>query len=424
MASAGAPETAGQRASVRARIAAAAPWVVRVAVGLTLLHLLDDGFRHGFAEVLLPAAAAVAIALGFPLLRPGLQAWVAFVYGAVAALDAGVHVSHLSRGGAFGLADLTGFLHAAGGIALLVVAAAIALRPKERRPPGRRWLVRIGAVVGTLATVLFLVYPLFLASYAVHKPSVRVDDATLGVPHEEVTLHTSDGLDLAASYVPSRNGAAVVLVHGAGGDRAGSIASRARMLARHGYGVLLYDARGCGNSDGRPENLAWTWPRDVRAALDYVASRPDVEAGKIGALGLSSGAETLLEAAADDRRIAAVVAEGAQAHTFAEARALPGGDGVEAVLVLGPAVAAYAALSLQLPPEPIQEQLPRIAPRPVFLIAADTSYEHAATELYRDAATGPVELWWPEDTPHTGGLKAHPREYEQRVIAFLDDALL
>jgi hypothetical protein len=47
----------------------------------------------------------------------------------------------------------------------------------------------------------------------------------------------------------------------------------------------------------------------------------------------------------------------------------------------------------------------------------------AATKRYRDAATGPVELWWPDATPHTGGLKTHPAEYERRVVAFFDESL-
>lgn len=95
-----------------------------------------------------------------------------------------------------------------------------------------------------------------------------VNAASLPRGHRELTLRTSDGIKLAASWVPTRNGAAVVLVHGSGGDRGGGIASRAGMLARHGYGVLLYDARGSGESGGRPENIGWTWPRDVEAALD------------------------------------------------------------------------------------------------------------------------------------------------------------
>jgi pimeloyl-ACP methyl ester carboxylesterase len=417
--SASAVET--HRVRLRERMALAAPAVVRAAAGLTVLHLAADGVRHGFGPVVIPSAIAVGIALAFPYLRAGLQAWLAFAYGSVATVDAGIHASHLSRGGDLTGGDLTGFLSAAGGIALLVVAAAIVLRPKAPRSRPRRWLGRIGTGGAVLLTLFFVTYPVSLATYFVHKPPVHVDDTRLGIPHTEVTLHTSDGLDLAASYVAPANGAAIVLVHGAGGDRSGSIASRAQMLVRHGYGVLLYDARGSGNSDGRPENLAWTWPRDIRAAVDFLRAQDDVRS--VGALGLSSGAEAALEAAADDERIGAVVAEGAQAHTLAEARALPGAQGVEAAAILAPVVAVYSALSLHLPPPPIQEQMPRIAPRPVFLIAADTTYEQAATKRYRDAATGPVELWWPDATPHTGGLKTHPAEYERRVVAFFDESL-
>ena len=61
------------------------------------------------------------------------------------------------------------------------------------------------------------------------RESVRPFD----LAHEDVSLHTRDGLRLAAWYVPSRNGAAVVVVHGGGGTRNGS-ERHARMLARAG----------------------------------------------------------------------------------------------------------------------------------------------------------------------------------------------
>ncbi len=67
-----------------------------------------------------------------------------------------------------------------------------------------------------------------------HKPRVVVQAADLGRPHETVTLRTRDGLDLAAWYVPSRNGAAVIAFPG----RRQPV-PHARMLVRHGYGVLL-----------------------------------------------------------------------------------------------------------------------------------------------------------------------------------------
>ncbi len=41
---------------------------------------------------------------------------------------------------------------------------------------------------------------------------------------------------------------------------------QARMLARHGYGVLLFDRRGEGRSDGDPNAWGWGGYRDVEAA--------------------------------------------------------------------------------------------------------------------------------------------------------------
>ena len=116
----------------------------------------------------------------------------------------------------------------------------------------------------------------------------------LGVPHEDVSLETSDGLDLEGWYVPSRNGAAVVVFPGRNGPQ-----RHARMLVDHGYGVLLFDRRGEGGSEGEPNAYGWGGDRDVHAAVDFLQRRPDVEPDRIGGLGLSVGGEVLLEAAAE-----------------------------------------------------------------------------------------------------------------------------
>jgi dipeptidyl aminopeptidase/acylaminoacyl peptidase len=126
----------------------------------------------------------------------------------------------------------------------------------------------------------------------------------LGARQQSVTLTTSDGIALDAAYLPSQNGAAVIVFPGTG-------SGRAEMLARHGYGVLLLDPRGQGDSEGDPNMLGWTGERDLRAAVDYLRARPDVEAERIGGLGLSVGGELMLQAAAHDDRLRAVVSEGA-----------------------------------------------------------------------------------------------------------------
>src|SRR5207253_5337280 len=103
----------------------------------------------------------------------------------------------------------------------------------------------------------------------------------LGVPYQRVSVTTSDSLELATAYVPSHNGAAVVLYPGT------TRADQARMLIRHGDGVLLLDPRGQGNSEG--DTVRWAGDRDLLAAVAYLHGRPDVDPNRIGGFGFSIG---------------------------------------------------------------------------------------------------------------------------------------
>ena len=134
--------------------------------------------------------------------------------------------------------------------------------------------------------------------------------ADKGLEYREVTALTADGVTLSAWYIPSANGAAVVLRHGAGSTRTDTL-DQAAVLAQGGYGVLMMDARGHGLSAGRAMDFGWYGDQDIRAGVDFLASQPDVDGGRIGVVGLSMGGEEAIGAAAADPRIRAVVAEGA-----------------------------------------------------------------------------------------------------------------
>jgi dienelactone hydrolase len=241
------------------------------------------------------------------------------------------------------------------------------------------------------------------------------------VPHEDVTLSTSNDLELAGWYIPSKNGAAVLLVHGGGGSREG-VAPHAAMLARNGYGVLLYDARGRGESEGRTDGYGWTWGKDISAALTYLERRPDVAPNRIGALGVSTGADVLIEATAEGADIKALVADGATARSFPDARELVGVDALPYWWGVFTAVKVFTGAA---PGRPLEELVPRIAPTPLFLISADWGIERKANRRYARAAGESTQHWQlPAGTGHTHGLRDLGRRYERRVEAFFDDALL
>ena len=66
----------------------------------------------------------------------------------------------------------------------------------------------------------------------------------------------------------------------------------------------------------------------------------------------------------------------------------------------------------------------KIAPRPVLLVAAGGfEQEIPANRVYRERGGPTTQLYELPDAAHTGGLRKHPEEYEQRTTEFLDRAL-
>lgn len=92
-------------------------------------------------------------------------------------------------------------------------------------------------------------------------------------------------------------GAAVCWVHGTGDEKAGYKWPIARALAGHGIGVLTFDLPGHGEHP-RTFSLPGALTA-VPSALAYLSGRPDVDAGRIGAMGVSLGGALLIRALAE-----------------------------------------------------------------------------------------------------------------------------
>ncbi|MDH2424376.1 alpha/beta fold hydrolase [Sphaerisporangium sp. TRM90804] len=118
----------------------------------------------------------------------------------------------------------------------------------------------------------------------------------------------------ATFFSPATGGKApaVLLAHGFGGSKRG-MRAEAERLARQGYAVLTWSARGFGASGGQ---IALNSPdyevKDVRQLVDWLAARPEVLLDapgdpRLGAAGGSYGGAITLMAAAYDRRIDAIV---------------------------------------------------------------------------------------------------------------------
>ena len=265
----------------------------------------------------------------------------------------------------------------------------------------------------------FVVFPTLFAVDFLAKP--RAADRSGGAwdcRTRASTFPADDGVRLSGWYVPSRNGAAIVLVHGGGGDRQGTIL-HARMLAKAGYGVLLYDARGRGESAGHENAAGWQWDRDVRGAVSFLTSRG---IDHIGLLGLSTGAEAVVTEAASDKRVEAVVADGLQARTAADASHLPSAIGSRSSPASPSPASRSGSHAANRNRRPLIDVVHEVARTRPLLLIATIAFEREIDRVYTRGTK--AQLWELPTSAHTKGLQDHPITYAQRVLSVFNQALL
>lgn len=401
-----------------------------LAVVVIGVHLVDDNFLQPAAGVsaadhlvsgLVPLAILGVAAACYARVRAGARSVMAIALGLfgviVGGVEAGYYSLHVGPSGD----DFSGWLTIPAGV-LLIGVGTVGLWRSRRRTPNPWWRnLRRLLLVGVGVVALYEVaLPVGVAYMATHTARAVVPEPDLGAAHEDVTLRTSDGLSLEGWYVPSRNGAAVIAFPGRAGTQ-----EQTRMLVEHGYGVLLFDRRGEGASEGDGNMFGWDGERDIFAALDFLERQPDVDPGRIGGIGLSVGGELMLQAAAEDGRLAAVVSEGAGTRSLPEELdEYAGLQLVTAIPFITVKTAAVAVFSNGAPPPKLADLVPKIAPRPtLFIWASKLSGVERMNPTYHRLAGRNSLIWELDDTRHIRGLATHPEQYEQRVISFFDAAL-
>ena len=144
-------------------------------------------------------------------------------------------------------------------------------------------------------------------------------------PNDEQVFVRAAGFNLAATVSKPATASeplpAVILVGGsAAADRDETVAGvaifsqLAGSIAEAGYLVVRYDKRGTGQSGGRTEVATLgDFAEDVRAIVQFLRTRKDVDDDRIAVFGYSEGAAVGLIAADRERRIAALVLAGGSA---------------------------------------------------------------------------------------------------------------
>lgn len=317
----------------------------------------------------------------------------------------------------------------------------IKTRAPKHAPHPTTWTGRIGAgilhvlrLVGfftgaflTLALVVMIERTIYsLITETAPAPSQVTKPPDLEFTIEEVAFESSDGLKLAGWYIPAQNNTTIILLHGFGGNRTGTL-WHARQLVPAGYGVLMYDERGSGESEGTYRSYGWEDSRDVEGAIRFIEERTVEGQPRIGIAGCSIGGQIALQGAAHFPEIGAVWADGASSL---RARDLPTPTNPFSALIKAGNYTLEWSYEIKLgieAPQPMIEIIGNIAPRPIMLVGSGRSMAFIGNEgvllsRYQEYAGDNAELWIIDEAYHCGGPKVRPDEYAARMTAFFDAA--
>jgi len=291
-------------------------------------------------------------------------------------------------------------------------------------------IYKIAAGVAFGASLLTLVGPAVGEMVATLPPAFtnKNNDApgSLGLPYENVTFQTTDGLTLRGWFIPAlhANAPAVLYAPGTSQDQRSGL-SLVLPFHRAGYHVLLFSYRGHGQSDGN--QIGFTYgaaeSRDVDAAVQFLVQTIGVH--HVGVIGYSAGAASVILSAARNQQVGAVVAV-APYNDVAEVwrTSRP---------VLVPAFIQDWALWLaekrkgfdrnQVCPLDV---VSRIAPRPLLVIHGMNDQRILEPQIRRlfAAAQQPKDLWLVPGATHASIRTSALDEMMPQVIAFFDKAFV
>jgi uncharacterized protein len=256
-------------------------------------------------------------------------------------------------------------------------------------------------------------------------PILRTQHTDLGLPpFEDVTFHSLDGIELSGWYIPSKNRAAVIMVHSLGGSRM-QMRNYARPLVESGYGVLLFDLRAHARSDGNVSTFGWLETNDLLGAVEFLKPGAEIDPGRIGVLGFSLGAQIALRGAALSPDIRAVWVDSPVPIVFQDHF----GENTSSLRQTfftpwwGLSYHAQEWLTGLRQPPPLVEVIGLISPRPVFVVASGEARFIQVARRYFDAAGDPKGWWQLDDIPFGTGILEKGDDYDFKLIGFFNKGL-
>lgn len=251
----------------------------------------------------------------------------------------------------------------------------------------------------------------------------------IAFPSREDRIQLSGWYFAAAENGFASKGSTLIIAHGYSQNRLEphlpALSLAARLLAA-GYDVLMFDFRNAGLSEGEVTTVGLREQHDLLGAVDYVVKHHPGQ--RIGLIGFSMGAATSLLAAAQDKRVEAVVADSPfySLYEYLDEN-LPNWTGLPR-FPFNWIMMTFIPLLLKANARAVNPSaaVKRFAPKPILFIhgTGDTTIPHANSErLYRMADSKSSELWLVPDAGHVRSYAACPEEYADKVIRFFYKAM-
>lgn len=285
-------------------------------------------------------------------------------------------------------------------------------------------LILLGVVVLAVGGLLLFTYQMARKLLRPVRKAMARTPADVGLAMAEVRISGARGM-LAGWYLPARNGCTLICCHGINDNSGQWLSQVARLHERGGYGALLFDFAGHGQSEGDQVTYGVRERHDVTAAIEYLRDRGDVDMARVAILGYSLGAITAVLAAAEHPDLRAVVIESGFAdlyhdiaRIFSRYTGLPAFPFARLVIFWGQRIAGVRLADVR--PARV---IGKVAPRPVLIISdlrdglADEPYD--GDHLYQ-AAGEPKELWQVAEATHVNAFGVEPEAWIDHVGGFLD----
>jgi len=293
-------------------------------------------------------------------------------------------------------------------------------------------LLLLAALIAVIAISLYLCWralhprrmPL-LKSIQIEIENGHLDEAAYRTwPKQEVKIRSPSGYYLAGTYFPTAGATrTLIFAHGHGYTRMGGI-KIVPFFQQRGFNVLLYDQRGHGFSDGKTCTYGFYESRDLKTLTSWALQRLGPN-GQVATMGESLGAATCLLHAAQDPRVAFVIADSPYARLtdiFIERLErdyhLPRFPFIYTTDWFFRLLAGFSPRQVS----PV-EAMPGIQVPVLIIHGSEDSlvpFEHAQ-QLYQAKTQGICRLFCAEGAGHVEAYDANPKAYQAAIDAFLTE---